>query len=127
MRFFGPRSRDTLTRQTGQRPSRQLVDSAWPHLVVGEVHQARCPQPVEQPSWLILPERGLYTGIAVLRLRPKATPKALIGGVTRDPITGKLWETEHGPTGGDELNRLVKLQRLLRQFVPVGGFERLET
>jgi glucose/arabinose dehydrogenase len=25
-------------------------------------------------------------------------------GLAFDPATGKLWETEHGPTGGDELN-----------------------
>jgi len=25
-------------------------------------------------------------------------------GLTIDPITGELWETEHGPRGGDELN-----------------------
>jgi len=27
-------------------------------------------------------------------------------GLSWDPATGKLWETEHGPTGGDELNLL---------------------
>lgn len=27
-------------------------------------------------------------------------------GLAFDPVTGKLWETEHGPRGGDELNRL---------------------
>ena len=26
------------------------------------------------------------------------------GGLTIDPATGRLWETEHGPRGGDELN-----------------------
>lgn len=25
-------------------------------------------------------------------------------GLTFDPVTGRLWETEHGPKGGDELN-----------------------
>ena len=25
-------------------------------------------------------------------------------GLAWDPVTGKLWETEHGPTGGDEVN-----------------------
>jgi glucose/arabinose dehydrogenase len=25
-------------------------------------------------------------------------------GLTWDPVTGKLWESEHGPTGGDEIN-----------------------
>jgi glucose/arabinose dehydrogenase len=27
-------------------------------------------------------------------------------GLMWHPVTGKLWETEHGPTGGDELNRI---------------------
>jgi hypothetical protein len=34
-------------------------------LVVGEVHEARRPGPSPTPSWLIVPERGLVTGIAV--------------------------------------------------------------
>ena len=25
-------------------------------------------------------------------------------GLAWDPVTGKLWESEHGPTGGDEIN-----------------------
>jgi len=29
-----------------------------------------------------------------------------IQGITRDPTTGEIWATEHGPRGGDELNRL---------------------
>ena len=34
-------------------------------LVVGEVHRQLVPQPSPCPRWLVLPERGLYTGIAV--------------------------------------------------------------
>ena len=34
-------------------------------LVIGEVHQAKRPEPVEHPRWLTIPSRGLYTGIAV--------------------------------------------------------------
>jgi hypothetical protein len=34
-------------------------------LVVGEVHDPRKPGPSRTPSWLIVPERGLFTGIAV--------------------------------------------------------------
>jgi glucose/arabinose dehydrogenase len=29
-------------------------------------------------------------------------------GLAWDPVTGKLWESEHGPTGGDEINILEK-------------------
>ena len=35
-------------------------------LVVGEVHDPRKPVPAENPHWLTIPERGLYTGIAIL-------------------------------------------------------------
>jgi hypothetical protein len=35
-------------------------------LVVGEVHYRTKPEPVERPCWLTIPERGLFTGIAVL-------------------------------------------------------------
>ena len=34
-------------------------------LVVGEVHNPRKPGPSETPQWLTIPERGLFTGIAI--------------------------------------------------------------
>jgi len=35
-------------------------------LVIGEIHNPRRPGPAEQPYWLTIPERGLFTGIAIL-------------------------------------------------------------
>lgn len=35
-------------------------------LVIGEVHHPKRPDPAENPFWLVIPERGLYTGIAVI-------------------------------------------------------------
>ena len=35
-------------------------------LTVGEVHNPRKPGPAETPVWLTIPERGLFTGIAIL-------------------------------------------------------------
>jgi TraM recognition site of TraD and TraG len=35
-------------------------------LVVGEVHNPRKPVPAKSPYWLTIPERGLFTGIAIL-------------------------------------------------------------
>jgi type IV secretory system conjugative DNA transfer VirD4/TraG family protein len=35
-------------------------------VVLGEVHHARRPGPSEFPRWLIIPERGLFTGMAIL-------------------------------------------------------------
>ena len=36
-----------------------------PFLVVGEVHHPKKPMPSQTPRWLVLPERGLFTGIAI--------------------------------------------------------------
>ncbi|MGA2877626.1 MAG: type IV secretion system DNA-binding domain-containing protein [Bryobacteraceae bacterium] len=34
-------------------------------LVVGELHHAKTPTPVEHPQWLVIPDRGLFTGMAI--------------------------------------------------------------
>jgi len=33
--------------------------------VVGELHHPKRPEPAEEPHWLTIPDRGLYTGIAI--------------------------------------------------------------
>ena len=38
---------------------------AGPGIVVGEVHHPVKPIEISNPSWLIIPERGLYTGVAI--------------------------------------------------------------
>jgi hypothetical protein len=35
-------------------------------LVIGEIHNPRLPVPAENPSWLIIPERGLFTGTIMI-------------------------------------------------------------
>src|SRR6266852_4380785 len=35
-------------------------------LVIGELHYPRRPEPAENPRWLVIPERGLFTGMAIL-------------------------------------------------------------
>ena len=35
-------------------------------LVVGEIHNPRLPIPAEKPNWLIIPERGLFTGTIII-------------------------------------------------------------
>jgi len=35
------------------------------YLVIGELHNPKRPQPAATPQWLIVPERGLFTGIAI--------------------------------------------------------------
>jgi hypothetical protein len=55
-------------RETGQQrlpmyPDPRLRDELY--LVVGELHHPKRAEPVEHPRWLILPDRGLFTGIAI--------------------------------------------------------------
>src|SRR5712692_7391126 len=35
-------------------------------VVIGEIHNPRLPIPAENPSWLIIPERGLFTGTMMI-------------------------------------------------------------
>jgi hypothetical protein len=35
------------------------------YLVLGEVHDAKRPEPVDNPRWFAIPERGRYSGIAI--------------------------------------------------------------
>ena len=37
-----------------------------PSLVIGELHHPTVPQESERPSWLVIPEKGLYTGVLVV-------------------------------------------------------------
>jgi TraM recognition site of TraD and TraG len=53
-----------LPAQLPAYPDAQQRDKLF--LVVGEVHDPRKPVPAEKPRWLTIPERGLYTGIAIL-------------------------------------------------------------
>jgi hypothetical protein len=48
-------------------PSYPPVDSrANLSLVIGEIHNPRLPIPAENPRWLIIPERGLFTGTMII-------------------------------------------------------------
>ena len=37
-----------------------------PSLVIGELHHPTVPRESEQPSWLVIPEKGLYTGMLIV-------------------------------------------------------------
>ena len=63
--WFGSRSRDRrFGRGTLPRWPTSPHDDA-PALVVGECHHPSEPREIRRPSWLTLPERGLYTGVAI--------------------------------------------------------------
>ena len=50
----------------GPLPSWPIGPSdASPAIVVGEMHHPVRPRPAADPQWLVIPERGLFTGIAV--------------------------------------------------------------
>ena len=41
-------------------------NDAAPSLVVGELHHPTVPRESERPSWLVVPETGLYTGVLIV-------------------------------------------------------------
>src|SRR6185295_18300624 len=50
----------------GQLPSYPVPgDRKELFVVLGEVHHPRRSGPAENPAWLVIPERGLFTGIAI--------------------------------------------------------------
>ena len=48
------------------------------YLVIGESHHRVKPEPSSQPRWLLIPERGLYTGVAVVGAIGSGKTQALI-------------------------------------------------
>lgn len=48
------------------------------YVVVGEIHHQKRPEAARHPRWLIIPERGLLTGIAVF-------------GAAAPPLISSLW------------------------------------
>ena len=50
----------------GRLPAWPLArDDSGPALVVGEIHHPVALREVEKPGWLVVPERGLYTGMLI--------------------------------------------------------------
>ena len=63
--WFGSRTRDRRFGR-GRLPRWPTSpDDDSPSLVVGELHHPVEPREITRPSWLTLPERGLYTGVAI--------------------------------------------------------------
>jgi hypothetical protein len=61
--FLARREKQTGEIRLPKYPEPEKRDALY--VVVGEVHQAKKPEPVETPCWLVIPDRGLFTGIAV--------------------------------------------------------------
>ena len=63
--WFGSRTRDRRFGRGTLPPWPTSPDDDAPALVVGEVHHPTEPREIRRPAWLTLPERGLYTGVAI--------------------------------------------------------------
>src|ERR1051326_2936207 len=62
--IFGARARkDAGLVQLPRYPEPTSRDRLY--IVLGEVHNSKRSEPVANPRWLAIPERGLYTGIAI--------------------------------------------------------------
>ena len=63
--WFGAGTRDRRFGRGTLPPWPTAPDDDAPALVVGELHHPTEPREITRPSWLTLPERGLYTGVAI--------------------------------------------------------------
>ena len=63
-----------------------------PSLVIGELHHPTAPKESERPSWLVIPEKGLYTGVLIVgAVGTGKTTACMRCGMGRQSVTG------HGP------------------------------
>jgi len=68
-------------------------------MILGEVHQQLRPLPAAEPSWLSIPERGLYTGIAVFGSIGSGKTQALILPAMRQLFCYKADDDERKLSG----------------------------
>jgi len=51
-----------------------------------------------------VPDDNPFVGVDGVRPEIYTFGNRNVQGIVRDPVTGKIWATEHGPQGGDEVN-----------------------
>jgi hypothetical protein len=68
-------------------------------LVVGELHHPKRPEPAEQPRWLMIPGRGLYTGIAVFGAIGSGKTSCCMHPFAEQILAYRAGQTEHRPAG----------------------------
>lgn len=68
-------------------------------VILGEVHQQLRPLPAAEPAWLSIPERGLYTGIAVFGSIGSGKTQALILPAMRQLFSYKADDDEQKLSG----------------------------
>lgn len=79
----------------GQRPEAQLLTTAN-----GKIHRLHDDGRIPEDNPFVGREDALPTIWSYGHRNPQ--------GLAIDPQTGQIWEAEHGPRGGDELNRIVR-------------------
>jgi len=60
--FFDRREKQTGQIRLTEYPEAQ--DRGQLYLIIREAHNQKKPEPVENPRWLVIPDRGFFTGIA---------------------------------------------------------------
>jgi len=68
-------------------------------LVIGELHHPKRPEPVEQPRWLTIPSRGLYTGIAVFGAIGSGKTSCCMYPFAEQILAYKAHDAEQRPAG----------------------------
>jgi TraM recognition site of TraD and TraG len=68
-------------------------------LVVGEMHEAVSPKPSPYPRWFAIPERGLYTGIAVIGAIGSGKTQGLILPAIRQLVAYNASDSERKLSG----------------------------
>ena len=66
----------------------------------GKIHRIHPDGSIPEDNPFVTAEKDVYPSIYTLGNR---NPQ----GLATHPVTGEIWETEHGPQGGDEVNRVI--------------------
>ena len=64
--WLQPRARERARRGTLPPLGPPRPRTTTPSLVIGELHHPVVPRESERPSWLVVPETGLYTGVLIV-------------------------------------------------------------
>lgn len=91
--------RDEQSRAGNLPPYPEDMERSDLFMVLGEVHQQLKPLPAAQPTWLSIPERGLYTGIAVFGSIGSGKTQALILPAMRQLFSYKANDAEQKLSG----------------------------
>lgn len=75
-------------------PYPSIADRETLSLVIGEIHNPRTAGPSPNPRWLTIPERGLFTGIAIFGAVGSGKTSGAIYPFTEQLLGYKAWDRE---------------------------------